>query len=165
MVILGIDPGLAAVGWGVVEHRNPQPVNRKSEKRPWLVVEYGCIKTSAKNPKAERLNKIHQEIKNLIKKFQPDVVAIEELFFGANAKTAMAVGEARGVISLACGETHIEIEEYTPLQIKVALTSYGRADKLQVQKMVQRFLNLPELPKPDHAADALACAYCAAMSQ
>lgn len=163
MIILGIDPGLAATGYGVIENRKTQIVNRKAEKGSWLVVEYGCIRTEAKEPKAERLSKIHREIKKLIKKFRPDVVAIEELFFGANAKTAMMVGEARGVVLLACGEAKIDIKEYTPLEIKIALTNYGRAEKIQVQKMVQRFLNLPELPKPDHAADALACAYCCAV--
>lgn len=165
MTILGIDPGLAATGWGVIQL--PAVSHRRSAKGrvgEWEVVEYGCIKTSAKTLRAERLSEIHQEIKNLIKELKPDIMAIEELFFGANAKTAMKVGEARGAILLAGGEAHLEIKEYTPLQIKVALTGYGRAEKLQVQKMVQRFLNLSELPKPDHAADALACAYCAAIS-
>ena len=157
MIILGIDPGLAATGWGVIERF-------KIQNPKFKVLAYGCIKTDVKEPKAERLSEIHREIKKLIKKFQPDVVAIEELFFGANVKTAMMVGEARGAVLLACGEAKTDIREYTPLEIKIALTNYGRAEKIQVQKMVQRFLNLDELPKPNHAADALACAYCCAIS-
>lgn len=152
MIILGIDPGLAETGWGVIENSK------------WKVLGYGSIKTKAGTPLAERLSRIHQETLSLIEKFEPNVVAIEELFFGANVKTAMKVGEARGAVLLACGEAKVEIAEYTPLEIKTALTGYGRAEKSQVQKMVQRFLNLEKIPRPSHAADALACAYCHAVS-
>ncbi len=154
MIILGIDPGLAETGWGAI----------KKCQGGWEVLGYGNIQTAAGEQLEQRLSKIHQELLSLIEKLTPDVVAIEELFFGANAKTAMKVGEARGVVVLTCGEKHIEVAEYTPLEIKVALTGYGRAEKGQVQRMVQQFLNLDEIPKPDHASDALACAYCHAMS-
>lgn len=154
MIILGIDPGLAETGWGIIQ----------KSKNGWEVLGYGSIKTKSEMPPAERLSKIHRETSTLIEKFRPDVVAVEELFFGANVKTAMKVGEARGAVLLACGATKVEVAEYTPLQIKIALTGYGRAEKSQVQKMVKRFLNLEKIPKPSHAADALACAYCHAVS-
>lgn len=155
MIILGIDPGLAETGWGII----------KETTDGWKVSDYGSIKTKSQTPISERLSEIHQEITSLIEKYKPGVAAIEELFFGANAKTAIKVGEARGAMLLACGEKRVPVSEYTPLQIKIALTGYGRAEKSQVQKMVKRFLNLKKIPKPNHAADALACAYCHAVSE
>ncbi|MFW6109899.1 MAG: crossover junction endodeoxyribonuclease RuvC [Patescibacteria group bacterium] len=164
MRILGVDPGLAKVGWGVIEQpTDKSPEQRKKEE--WLVVEYGCISTSAKKSIAERLSKINQAITKLISQFEPTEAAIENLFFGVNAKTAMKVGEGKGVVILACGQCNIPVKEFTPLEIKTALTGYGRADKKQVQEMVKRFLNLEQLPQPDHAADALACAYCAGITR
>lgn len=165
MIILGIDPGLAAMGWGVIKKLKVKSAKLKvGNSDGWEVVDYGDIRTLAGEAEAVRLSQIHQGVLKLLKKFEPDVVVIEELFFGANAKTAIKVGEARGAILLACGFRKIPTEEYTPLQIKTALTGYGRAEKSQVQSMVQRLLNLKELPKPDHAADAIGCAYCHAVS-
>lgn len=165
MIILGIDPGLAETGWGAIQKFKVQSASGGSKfKVDWQVLGYGNIKTKAGKPISERLSEIHKEIVSLIEKYKPDTVAIEELFFGANVKTAMKVGEARGAVLLACGTLGVMVAEYTPLQIKIALTGYGRAEKSQVQKMVQRFLNLKKIPKPSHAADALACAYCHAVS-
>jgi len=151
MIIIGIDPGLAETGWGVLE---------VSSRGDLKVLAYGSVKTSPEQDLPERLDKIHTEIKSLIAKFNPDTVAIEQIFFGANAKTAMMVGEARGSAILACGARKIEVLDYTPLQIKTAVTGYGRAEKQQIQKMIKELLNLETIPRPDHAADALACAYC-----
>ena len=121
---------------------------------------FGCIRTSSKAPVADRLNTLHCELAKLIKKHGPDCVAIEKLFFGANAKTAISVGQARGVVILAAAQKGVPIAEYTPLQVKMAATGYGRADKKQMQQMVKILLNLNEIPKPDDAADALAIAIC-----
>lgn len=162
MTILGVDPGLAETGWGVIQQ---SAISNQLSAERWEVLGYGSIKTKAGEPLAERLSKIHREVLSLIEKYKPDIVAIEELFFGANVKTAMKVGEARGVVLLTCGTLGVMVTEYTPLQIKIALTGYGRAEKSQMQKMVQRFLNLKKIPKPNHAADALACAYCHAVSK
>jgi len=162
MIILGIDPGLAETGWGAIEKCEAKSTKSKVG---WRVLGYGHIKTAAGEQLENRLSRIHQELLSLIERLTPDVVAIEELFFGANAKTATKVGEARGVVVLTCGEKHVGVVGYTPLEIKVALTGYGRAEKGQVQRMVQRLFSLDEIPKPDHAADALACAYCHAMSK
>lgn len=153
MIILGIDPGLAEVGWGILEKQN-------TPNSTFQILEYGCLSTSSKLPVAKRLQLIYDEVGRVIKKHQPDVVAIESLFFGVNAKTAMLVGQARGTIILACNIGNLQVFDYTPLQIKTAVTGYGRADKNQVQQMVKTLLKLKEVPKPDHAADALACAYC-----
>ncbi len=163
MKVLGIDPGLANTGWGIIQQ------SADSNQRPagngyWEVVEYGNIATDASNTTAERLSTIYAEISQVIKKYAPDIVAVEELFFGINAKSALKVGEARGAVILAAGDAKLEVKEYTATEIKVALTSYGQANKEQVQRMVKRFLNLSKVPEPDHAADALACAYCYAVS-
>lgn len=150
MVILGIDPGLATTGYGII---NLQTANGRLQ-----IVDYGCVRTSAKLFFADRLKIIYSEIEQLVKKYQPDKIAIEKIFFAKNVKTAMQVGEARGVITLAAVQNNLSILEFTPLQVKQALTGYGRASKEQIQKMVKAILNLREIPRPDDAADALAIA-------
>jgi crossover junction endodeoxyribonuclease RuvC len=150
MVIIGIDPGLATTGYGIIKIEN-----RKSK---FEIIDYGCIRTAPKIPFAERLEIIYKELNNLIKKYKPDKIAIEKIFFARNVKTAMQIGEARGVVTLIAVQNKIPIFEFTPLQIKQALTSYGQASKEQIQKMVKIILNLKEIPKPDDAADALAIA-------
>jgi len=154
MTILGIDPGLADTGYGVIKEKDS-----KVE-----VIAYGCIKTAAKLPHPERLGIINSELKKIIKKFKPELVAVEQLFFFKNVKSALQVGEARGVVLLTARQAKINLSEFTPLQVKQAVTGYGRAEKLQIQKMLQNIFSLDELPKPDDAADALAVAYCAAQS-
>lgn len=150
MKILGIDPGYAILGYGVIEKTG-------NRFRP---CDYGAITTDASMPMTERLECLYDSLREIIEREKPDVASIEELFFNTNAKTAILVGQARGVAILACVKGGIEIEEYTPLQIKQALVGYGRAEKNQVQQMVKTILNLREVPKPDDTADALAAAIC-----
>lgn len=148
MRILGIDPGLATVGWGVIDVINGKP-------KP---VAYGVILTPKDNKFADRLMIIEEDLNSLIDKFKPDEIALEELFFNDNVKTAINVAHARGVILITCIKKCGKLYEYTPLQIKQALTGYGRAEKRQIQEMTKTFLNLSKIPKPDDAADALAVA-------
>lgn len=148
MIILGIDPGTASTGWGVVRRDG----NRLS------ALGYGCIVTSAREDAARRLQHIHERTLALLTRFTPDAVAIEELFVNVNVKTALAVGHARGVIILAAASRGISPCDYTPLAIKQAVTGYGRASKVQVQEMTKVLLGLSSIPRPDHAADALAVA-------
>jgi crossover junction endodeoxyribonuclease RuvC len=155
MRILGIDPGIGRCGWGIV--------NVESSKLN--VIKFGCIETSSKKDVPERLQEIYSEISKLIKTYKPEALAIEELFFNTNAKTAFVVGQARGVILLIASQSKLEISIYTPLQVKMALTGYGRAEKEQIGKMVKTLLNLKEIPKPDDTADALAVAIAHAFSQ
>ena len=150
MRILGIDPGIAIVGFGVVDKNG----NRYS------TVEYGAITTPAHTPLENRLKTIYDEMTLLFANFRPDAMSVEELFFNSNAKTAIAVGQARGVIILSAVENGVPIYEYTPLQVKQALTGYGRASKMQIQQMMRTMLGLSEIPKPDDGADALAIAVC-----
>lgn len=150
MRILGIDPGYAILGYGIVDI-----VGNK-----FSVVNYGAITTDPSMDMPSRLVKLFDGLTELISAFKPDEASIEELFFNSNAKTAILVGEARGVAVLACAKGNLKINEYTPLQIKQALVGYGRADKTQVQFMVKTMLNLKEVPKPDDTADALAAAIC-----
>lgn len=154
MILLGIDPGLATTGWGVIKH----------EKGNLQKIDYGVVSTSTKLSFPRRLEKIHSEITKIIKKYKPQVVAVENIFFCKNAKTAMLVGQARGVILIAAIQNKKEVYEYTPLQVKQAICAYGRADKKQIQSMVKILLNLKEAPKSDDAADALAIAICCAHS-
>ena len=154
MVILGIDPGYAIVGYGVIRY----------EGGKMSVIDYGKITTEANIPLSKRLKLIYDSLTQLIETFKPDVVAVEELFFNSNVKTAIAVGHARGVIILAAANKNTKIAEYTPLQIKQSVVGYGRAHKNQVQQMVKMFLKLKEVPKPDDTADALAVAICHANS-
>lgn len=150
MIILGIDPGLAMVGYSVIECKN----NKNK------VLNYGCILTDANVLFPQRLKIIYNELLAIIDKYNPTDMAVEELFFNKNVKSAIAVGQARGVEVLAGVNKGLDIYEYTPLQIKQSVTGYGRADKKQVQDMVKRLLNLKELPTPYDAADALAIAIC-----
>jgi len=152
--ILGIDPGYAITGYGIVDY----------ESNNFKMIEYGAITTEAKMKLPDRLLKLSTEIKELIEKYKPDMVAIEELFFNTNAKTAIYVSHGRGVCIANVAEAGIPIFEYTPLQVKQAVVGYGRADKNQVQQMVKLILNLLEIPKPDDAADGLAIAICHAHS-
>ena len=124
------------------------------------MLEYGIISTPAKTPMEKRLEMIYDNLQELLKKWQPDQAAVEELFFNQNITTAITVGQARGVLLLCCAQNNVPLAEYTPLQVKQALVGYGRADKKQIQQMVKMFLNLADIPKPDDAADALAIAIC-----
>lgn len=154
MVILGIDPGLATVGYGVITY----------DKVKMTLVDYGTIETPAGLKLPERLDMIYSSMLVLIDKFSPDAVAFEELFFAKNVKTGIAVAHARGVALLAAYQRLRELYEYTPLQVKQAVVGYGRAEKQQVQAMVKTILGLREIPKPDDAADACALAICHAQS-
>lgn len=154
MIILGIDPGYAIVGIGVLEYKG-------NKFRP---IEYNAITTHSSMITSLRLKKIKEEINMYLHKYKPDAVAIEELFFNNNAKTAIAVAQARGVLVAEVADKEIPIYEYTPLQIKQAVTGYGRAEKGQIQQMVKMLLGLNAIPKPDDAADALAVAICHAHS-
>lgn len=151
MIILGIDPGIADTGFGFIEDNGGKI----------RTLAYGSIKTKAGVALGERLATLYGELNDLIKKYQPKAAAIEQLFFCNNAKTALIVGQARGVAMLACQQAGLEIFEFTPLQVKQAVAAYGGAGKAQVQRMVQMILGLKEIPKPDDAADALAIAICA----
>jgi crossover junction endodeoxyribonuclease RuvC len=150
-IILGIDPGIADTGFGLVE---------KIAGGKIKCLAYGSIKTKAKTDLASRLVILDSELEKIIKKYHPKTAVIEQLFFCNNAKTALMVGQARGVAMLVCQKAGLKISEPTPLQVKQGITGYGQADKKQVQKMVKLLLNLKEIPKPDDAADALAMAIC-----
>lgn len=154
MRILGIDPGYAIVGTGIVDY-----VGNK-----FKTIDYRAVTTEANTPFEIRLKKIYDDISEIIDLYKPDFVSIEELFFNNNAKTAIAVGQARGVIILAAVNKGVPIFEYTPLQVKQAIVGYGRAEKKQVQQMTKALLFLNEIPKPDDVADALALAICHAHS-
>lgn len=150
MRILGIDPGIAIVGTGIVDY----------EANKFKAVYYDAVTTKAHTPIEERIVHVYDELGRLMDLYKPEAVSMEELFFNNNAKTAFAVGQARGVALLAAAKRNIPIFSYTPLQVKQAVTGYGRADKNQVQQMVKSFLGLRAVPKPDDVADALAMAIC-----
>ena len=152
MIILGIDPGTATTGFGVI---------RKMQDR-LECLDYGTIQTSPSSTTPERLKILSDGLDKLMKKYDPEIMAVENIYFFKNLKTAIPVSQAKGVILLAAGKKGIPAKELTPLQVKMAVAGYGRAEKKQVQKMIQRLLNLKELPKPDDAADALAVAVCCA---
>lgn len=154
MIIFGIDPGYAIVGFGVVEYTGNK----------FRTINFGSIITDPKNTFPERLKIVYDELTILLDKYKPDCVAIEELFFNKNVKTAINVGQARGVQLLAAINTGAQVYEYTPLQIKQGVVGYGRAEKKQVQEMVRVILGLKQVPKPDDTADALAVAICHAHS-
>ena len=151
VIVLGIDPGLANTGYGVVQRRGAGRL---------VALDGGCVTTRAQTPAAERLARIHDAVAALISEHEPDVVALEALYFGANVHSALAVGQARGVVMLAAAQRGLACHDYTPQQVKGAVCGSGRAAKDQVQRMVQALLGLTELPRPDHAADALAVAIC-----
>lgn len=154
MIILGIDPGYAIVGWGVIEYNGSR----------FKTLGYGSINTPAGLEPAERLLMVYRGMNEIIQKYKPDQIAVEELFFNTNTTTAILVAEARGVILLSAKLAGLEIAEYTPLQVKQAVVGYGRAEKKQVIVMVTSLLGLPAPPKPDDTADALAIAVCHAHS-
>lgn len=150
VIVLGIDPGVANTGYGIVAH----------DRGRLVALDGGVIETQAGQDAGARLKTIHARVGELLDGYQPDAVAIEDLYFGANARSAFAVGQARGVVILAAGQREIRTSSYTPQQVKAAVCGSGKAGKEQVQRMVQTLLALPELPRPDHAADALAVAIC-----
>ena len=153
MIILGVDPGTARVGWAIVEHQD--------EPR---AISFGCLETDSSLPMPERLRQIHLHVSDLVREFRPDVVVVEQLFFARNVTNALAVGQARGVILLAAALSGLPVNEYTPAEVKQAVVGYGKADKRQLQEMVRLILGLETVPTPDDAADALAVALCHAHS-
>ncbi len=150
MIILGIDPGYAIVGWGVVEYEHSR----------FKVLGYGAITTEANTPFPERLQIIYNDMCYLFEKYKPDAMSMEKLFYNSNQKTVIDVAQARGVITLSAQMHGKDIFEYTPLQVKQSVTGYGRAEKKQVMEMTKSILGLKEVPKPDDTADALAMAIC-----
>jgi len=149
MIILGVDPGTASPGYGVIDVANsPRLIN------------YGCLKTSSKTDMVQRLRSIYLQIKNIVEEFCPQEIAVEDVFFNRNVKSALFVGQARGVILLGASYQGAKIFNYTPLQVKQAITGYGQASKEQVQHMVKKTLSLSYLPTPDDASDAIAIALC-----
>ena len=152
--IIGVDPGLASAGWGIVDYANGK----------LRYIAHGCIETGPDKPRGERLLFIYQTILKVIKKYKPVEAAIENLYFGKNVSSAMSVAEARGVLLMALTYQGLEVMEFTPNSIKKAVVGITKADKNQVQEMVRFILAMPETPKPEHAADALAAAICAAHS-
>jgi crossover junction endodeoxyribonuclease RuvC len=155
MLVIGIDPGTALTGYGLVSRRVGGSIK---------LVDYGVIRTPSNQPMATRLVKLHQELDVLLKRHKPRQAAVERLFFQKNVTTAISVGQARGVVLLALAQAGLSVEEYTPQDIKIAVTGYGAADKGQMQRMVKMLLAMDELPRPDDAADALAVAICHAHS-
>jgi len=150
-IILGIDPGIADTGYGVI----------KKEGNRVVCLTFGSIKTKPSDSLPVRLEILHQELTKIIKHYRPDIAAIEQLFFNKNVRTALIVGQARGVALLTLQENKLPVYDFTPSQVKQAVAAYGKANKRQVQKMVKLILNLDVLPRPDDAADALAIALCA----
>jgi crossover junction endodeoxyribonuclease RuvC len=151
MLVIGIDPGTATTGYGLI---------REEPDGSLVVVDYGVIQTPAEMPQPERLLNLHKDLTKLIFLHHPENGAVEKLFFQKNVRTALSVGQARGVVLLTLAQAGLQISEYTPLVIKQAVAGYGGADKFQVQNMVRALLNLPKIPQPDDAADALAIAIC-----
>ncbi len=151
MLVLGIDPGFAITGWGIVEKKGHQQ---------WKAIAFGAVKTKAGVPFPERLSEIFTQLRTVIERYSPEVVAVEQLFYAKNKKNTILISHARGAILLAASLSGIPVSEYSALQVKRAVVGYGRAEKIQIQKMVKSFLKLKEVPKPDDVADALAVAIC-----
>jgi len=151
MLVIGIDPGTARTGYGLIQ---------QSASGSLDLVDFGVIETSPKLPMSERLLKLHRDLQDLLSQHKPAEAAVERLFFQKNVKTAITVGQARGVAILALAEVGLNVKEYSPQEIKQAVTGYGAAEKGQVQRMVQNLLEMDDLPRPDDAADALAVAIC-----
>lgn len=151
MLVIGIDPGTAITGYGVI---------RENEDGSLTAIDYGVIRTSPETDMPNRLLKLHSKLKDVLLIHRPDIAAVEKLFFQKNVRTAISVGQARGVALLSLAEKDLPVYEYTPLEIKQAVTGYGGADKNQVQQMVRAILNIENVPQPDDAADALAVAIC-----
>ena len=155
MKILGIDPGIGRTGWGVIEVRSSKHEIRNS----------GCIETSKSLPLEKRLESLYDQLKRIVNEEEPDEIAVEELFFNTNAKTALIVGQARGVILLLASKSCLPVGEYTPMEVKLAITGYGKAEKRQVEKMLMTLLGMNEKPKIDDTSDALAVALTHAFSR
>jgi len=151
MIILGLDPGTATTGYGVV---------KKSKSKKFTAVDYGCILTKPTSSAGDRLKKIHNELNQLIKKYKPELISVENIYFFKNLKTAMPVSQAKGVILLTAAKRNIPVCEVTPLQVKMVIVGYGRAEKKQTQRMIETILNLKKPIKSDDAADALGVAIC-----
>lgn len=151
MLVVGIDPGTATTGYGVIQ---------EDEAGAPVAIDFGVIQTPAGLPMPQRLLELHRQLKELFALHRPQSGAVEKLFFQKNVRTALSVGQARGVVLLAMAEMGIDVAEYTPLEVKLAIAGYGKADKGQVQQMVRALLSLPSVPQPDDAADALAIAIC-----
>ena len=158
MVILGIDPGTATTGYGAIEFLK----GRGQKTQILKCLDYGLIQTDPSLTAGERLKKLNNQLDGLIRKYRPNILAVESLFFFKNLKTAMPVSQAKGVILLTAAKKKVPVYEFTPLQVKTAITGYGRAEKRQIQEMVKVLLELKEIPRPDDAADALAVAICGA---
>jgi len=151
MLVIGIDPGTARTGFGLVQ---------ASTSGALKLVDFGVISTPAKQPLAQRLIQLHEELQALVIQHKPEMAAVEQLFFQKNVSTALSVGHARGVVLLTLASSGLAVEEYSPQEVKLAVTGYGAADKTQMQRMVKTLLAMDKLPKPDDAADALAVAIC-----
>jgi len=166
MIILGIDPGTAITGYGVISTKHPKNIKQDKNEKP-KVIDFGCITTASSLEAAKRLELIHDQVHSLIEKHQPDIISVENLFFFKNAKTAMPVSQARGVILLAAAKNNVPIMEFTPLQVKMTVAGYGKAEKKQVQEMTKLLLDLSAFDlkekdrKKDDASDALGVALCA----
>jgi len=156
MIILGIDPGTATTGYGVIEV--------KKGKTSARCIAYGCIKTLKENSDGDRLKKIEKEVISLIKTHKPDLMAIERIFFFKNAKTIITVSQAKGVIILAAAKQKVPVREYSPVEVKMTISGYGRAEKQEIQRLMKKILRLKEIPKPDDAADALSIAICCSVN-
>ena len=152
MIVMGIDPGTARLGYAFIE--------TKKKGGKLKTIDYGCIVTNPELSPGERLKKINNELNKLIKKYKPKVLAVENIYFFKNLKTAMPVSQAKGVILFTAAKKKIPVYEFSPLQVKMTICGYGRATKQQIQRMIKEILNLPEIPKPDDAADALSIAVC-----
>ena len=150
MVILGIDPGTATTGYGLIK------ASKRTKK--FKTIDYGCINTSPDFSDAERLNQTYKELNQIFKKYKPEILAIENIFFFKNSKTAIKVSQTKGVVLFWAAKHKIPVYEFTPLQVKMGILGYGRAKKKQMQKMIKEILELETIPKPDDAADALAIA-------
>lgn len=155
MRVFGVDCGIAITGWAVLES-----LRRSRGTQTYKVIDYGVVCTDSKLNMTERLEKLYNEVRKKLLEFKPDSVAVESLFYFKNQKTIISVGQARGVILLAAAKRNIEVFDYTPLQVKQAITGYGKATKDQMQRMTKTILKLKEIPKPDDAADALAIGVC-----
>ena len=154
MIILGIDLGVANTGYGIVEVHHGK----------FQALDFGNIETESKTKSPHRLKKIYDEVIHFVEQYQPEILVLEDVFFSKNVSSAFAVGEVKGIVKLAAANTDCEVFTYTPAEVKQAVTGYGKASKVQIQKMVQVLLKLTEVPHPDHAADALALAICHARS-
>jgi len=155
MIVLGIDPGFARCGYGVVDFHNKRG----------KVLDFGCIEPKVLESDEFKLNFVYDELEKVIKKFSPNLFAIEKVFYNNNAKTVIKVGGAIGVVKLVAYKNGLEVMQYTPLQVKMSLTGYGKADKKQVQQMVKNVFKLDSIPQPDDAADGLAICYCVAVDK